>query len=250
MKSNIKLLLFLAALILIYITIVYNTSSKNNSAEPPDNQVEKTPTHQKKKIKPLNIRRINTSLVNAKATERNDALREFLIAKQVFDGSRPIEISDIKTLTFKELTDLELITVSYIPNLLELNIAGTEVSNLDCLVNLVNLKHLNIAKTQVENIEALKQMDLKTLILSNTHILDHDVLGAMKSLEYLDISNSNVSDISSFKNLASLVHLNISNTPVSDLSPIESLTHLKKVNYSGSGVIINSSNAELILRTR
>lgn len=250
MKSNIKLLLLLATFILIYVAIEYKISDPTNSSGTIDNQLEESKTNQKKKTKTLNIRRINTSLINAKITERNEALREFLIAKQVFDGSRPIDISDIKTLTFKKLTNLELITVSYIPNLLELNIAGTEVNNLDCLANLANLKHLNIAKTPVEDIEVLKQIDLKTLILSGTNILNQGALGEIKSLEFLDISNCKISDISSLKNLESLVHLNISNTLISDLSPIGSLANLKKLNYSGSDVIINSNNAELILRTR
>lgn len=250
MKANIKLLLFLTALVLIYIAIEHQNAEPRNSTNTLDTQSKQIQAIQKNKTNALNIRRINTSLINAETTERNEALREFLVAKQVFDGSRPIEISEIKTLTFKELTNLELITVSYIPNLLELNIAGTEVNNLDCLANLVNLKHLNIAKTPVENIDALKQVDLKTLILSGTNILNHDILGEIKSLEFLDISNCKVGEISSLKNLEHLVHLDISKTQISDLSPIQSLANLKKLNYSGSRVIINSNNAEFILRTR
>lgn len=198
----------------------------------------------------LNIRRINTTLVNAKINDRDEVLKEFLIAKGIFDGTKPIEISDIKTLTFDELNNVELITVSYIPNLIELNISGTLVDDLNCLSILQDLKHLDISNTPVENIEGLKEIPLKTLILSGTEISDSSHIGKINTLEYLDISKCNVNDITSFKNLENLVHLDISDTKISDLSPIYKLNKIKKIKHNNSAVVTNSDNIELILRTR
>lgn len=250
MKRPLKILIVLSILGISFFIFTQSVRDQTNS---PENisQTKKQPLNtSKNKIKPLNIKRINTRLVDAEINDRDDVLKEFLITKGVFDGNKPIDISDIKTLSFKELSNLELITVSYLPNLIELNIAGTLVSDLECLTNLSSLKHLNISNTSVESIGCLKQSQLQTLIMSQTSVIDFELIGRIKSLEYLDISKCNVNEITRLNKLKNLVHLDISNTKISDLSPINSLAQIKKINYTGSNVVIDSDNIELILRTR
>ncbi len=237
------------------LSFVYYLSKKidGHSSETADS-LKEVEAQRKKNRKitsnPLNIRRINTRLADAKSEDRDNALKEFLIAKGIFDRTKPIDISEIKTLTFEELNNEELITVSYLPNLIELNIAGTLVNNIDCLINLPELEHLNISETAVESIYPLKDLHLKTLIMKDTLINNYSALGRIKSLEYLDISKCNIKDIQSLKYLENLVHLDISNTKITDLSPIASLSKIKKLIYTDSSVVINSKNIELILRTR
>ena len=225
---------------------VQETDSQTSKIESKDKNL----SSKTQKTSTLNIRRINSRLVNAQSNDRDDALKEFLIAKKVFDGNRSIDISEIKTLTFEQLNNAELITVSYLPNLIELNISGTLVNNIDCLANLQNLQHLNISGTSLENLNSLKELKLKTLIMSDTQTDHYHILGMIKSLQYLDISNCNIKEIKQLQSLENLVHLDLSNTEISDLSPVSDLPKLKKVNYSGSAVVHNSENAELILRTR
>jgi len=203
-----------------------------------------------KKSNPINIKRINTQLADAKPTNKKQVLKDFLIAKGIFDGSSPIDISDIKTLTFKELSNLELITVSHLPNLMELNIAGTRVSEIECLKSLQSLKHLDISNTTITNLRALRDLPLKSLLMKNCSVRNYSSIGKIKTLEHLDLSDSSIEDISSFKDLESLTKLDISNTKVSNLSAVIPLPNLKKLNYENSAVVIDSDNIELILRTR
>ena len=250
MKRPLKLLIVLFILGISFFIFTQSVWDHTNSPENISQTKKQQQDSSKNKIKPLNIKRINTRLVDAEINDRDDVLKEFLITKGVFDGNKPIDISGIKTLTFEDLSNLELITVSYLPNLIELNIAGTLVSDLECLTNLSGLKHLNISNTSVESIGCLKQSQLQTLIMSQTSVIDFEQIGKIRSLEYLDVSKCNINEISSLKNLKNLIHLDISSTKISDLSPLISLKKIKKINYTGSSVIIDSDNIELILRTR
>ena len=244
---------FIIVLLIIGLSyFLYQKDVLDQPASTDNNNQVKTKTHssRKNKTKPLNIRRINTRLEDAEKSVRENTLKEFLIAKGIFDGKSAINISEIKTLTFEELNNEELITVSYLPNLIELNIAGTRVNNIDSLANLLDLQHLNISETSVESIEALKDLHLKTLIMNETLVNNYSTLSEIKSLEYLDISKCNINNLKSLENLNNLVHLNISNTKITDLSPIASLSKIKKLIYTDSSIVINSDNIELILRTR
>lgn len=251
MKASNKLILLLSlCLCIAYFLLKKDNTEQENTDKTVSESKVKTSSNKRKSAKPLNIRRLNTRLVNGQNNERDEALKEFLTAKGIFSGEQPIDISEIKTLTFTELNNAELLTVSYLPNLIELNVAGTLVNNLECLVNLSELRHLNISSTNIESLEPLKDLRLKSLIMKETHAANYKAVGNIKSLEILDISNCSISEISNFKGLENLVNLDISNTRISDLSPISSLPKLKKINYTDSSVVIDSNNIELILRTR
>lgn len=250
MKKYINFIIVLLIIGLSYFLFQKETFEEPVSTESNNHVKTKTHTSRNKNSKPLNIRRINTRLIDAEKSVRDNTLKEFLVAKGIFDGKSTIDISEIKTLTFEELNNDELITVSYLPHLIELNIARTQVNNIDSLANLSELQHLNISATAVENIEALKDLNLKTLIMNETLVNNYNCLNDMKSLEYLDISKCNINELKTLKNLNNLVHLNISNTKITDLSPITSLSKIKKLIYTDSSIVTNSDNIELILRTR
>ena len=250
MNTTVKILLALTAFaIIIYVVNLKSIEAAITSSSNQDLQ-SKRKSSQEKSFNPVNSRRINTRLINAEHNDRDRALREFLIAKQIYDGSMPIDISEIKTLKFKELTNLELEILSYIPNLMELDIEGTEVNSLESLRGFTNLKHLNISRTPIDNLNALKEMQLETLIMKDTEVSDFEALSSLKSLRFLDISGNNIQNINSLKNLSKLIHLDISNTQVADLSPVFTNENLKKINYAGTKVIVDNDNIELIMRTR
>ena len=87
-----------------------------------------------------------------------------------------------------------LIPVSRLTNLVNLDISNTEITHLEPLKGMTNLEHINLENTYVNNLEPLAQMNrLKVLNINNTPIHEIACLGANSHLNIIWAENSHVS---------------------------------------------------------
>ena len=86
-----------------------------------------------------------------------------------------------------------LIPVSRLTNLVNLDISNTELTHLEPLKGMTNLEHINLENTYVSNLEPLAQMNrLKVLNITNTPIREIACLGANSHLNIIWAENSHV----------------------------------------------------------
>ena len=88
----------------------------------------------------------------------------------------------------------DLIPVSRLTNLINLNIANTEITSLMPLTGMTNLEYINVDHTFVENLKPLSGMNrLKEVNISNTPVSDLQPLETDTHLEIVWAENSGVS---------------------------------------------------------
>ena len=85
------------------------------------------------------------------------------------------------------------------------------------------MDRLDIAHTEVRDLDPIKAMvELTELSIDATPITDISVVANFTKLEKLSIANTAVKDLSPLKNLKNLKNLDISGTPITDYSMIAS----------------------------
>ena len=126
----------------------------------------------------------------------------------------------------------ELITkLSKCLHLRELNLEGSNVSNVACLAQLTNLQYLNLYETQVSNVACLALLtNLQELNLCKTQVSDVACLAQLTNLQCLDLYKTQVSDVACLGQLANLLCLNLCETQVSDIACLALLTNLRELN--------------------
>lgn len=118
------------------------------------------------------------------------------------------------------------------------NCSGTPVISLESLRYVTTMKELNCSLTSIENVDVLWNFsELSDLDLSNTKVTRVDALAKLKKLAHLKISGTNVVDLSPLNNLSSLSDLNISNTLLQELTSIDSLKSIQNLNIDSTGIV-------------
>jgi eukaryotic-like serine/threonine-protein kinase len=119
--------------------------------------------------------------------------------------------------------------------LLELNLDGTEISDLSLLAGMP-LGTLNIGTCKnVTDLSPLRGLQLTELTLENTGVTSLEPLRGMSSLQKLIIDGTKVSDLSPLVELR-LNELSISGCPVTSLAPLHGMP-LEKLVIRSTGVI-------------
>jgi hypothetical protein len=101
-------------------------------------------------------------------------------------------------------------------NMTDLDLSGNAyIQNLMPVSRLTNLVNLNIANTEITRLNALTGMtNLENINLENTHIDDLSPLAGANSLKTININNTPVTDISPLANDVHLETILANNTPV------------------------------------
>ncbi len=121
--------------------------------------------------------------------------------------------------------------------LTELDVGGSDISDLTGLEYATNLEELDLSDTEVLDISALSNLtSLLELSLSGTPVENISALSSLTSLLELSLSGTPVSDISALSSLTSLLELSLSGTPVENITPLSNLTNLKKLDLSDTQV--------------
>jgi small GTP-binding protein len=120
-------------------------------------------------------------------------------------------------------------------NVVLLNLASFNLSDISVLSGLTQLINLNLSDNDVSDISSLSGLaQLTTLSLRNTHVSDISVLSGLTQLTTLSLRNTHVSDMSVLSGLTQLTSLNLSNTELSDLNVLSGLTQLTSLNLSNT----------------
>jgi len=124
-----------------------------------------------------------------------------------------------------------------LPDLQELNLAWTQVSNLAPLAGLKALQHLDAWGMRVSDLAPLAGLTaLQALIVPETEITDLAPLADLKALQYLHVFNTQVSDLTPLADLKALQQLLAWETHVSDLAPLAGLTALQTLDVHNTQI--------------
>lgn len=122
-----------------------------------------------------------------------------VFSKQVNLSSEPSteQLHEVINMTDLDLSGNEymqnLVPVSRLTNLVNLNISNTEITRLDALYGMTNIENINISNTYINDLSPLSTMgSLKTLDISNTPIDDLTPLIANSHLEILWANNTSI----------------------------------------------------------
>jgi len=152
--------------------------------------------------------------------------------------------SKAEQLSFADLDDLETLPpeLSALPELKELDLDGTKVSNLVPIQRLTNLAHLFLSDTQITDLTPLQGLTgLHTLFLANTQITDLGPLKQLTALQTLFFNGTQVADLAALHNLTDLKELYLGNTRITDLAPVENFSKLQVLYLVGTDVADLSS---------
>ncbi|RYD23181.1 MAG: NACHT domain-containing protein [Verrucomicrobiaceae bacterium] len=109
----------------------------------------------------------------------------------------------------------------------EINLAGTNVTDLSPISKLKDIRRLQLSSTQISDVAPLSKLTkIETLFLAYTKVRELSPLSKLVNLKHLDLEGSDVTDISPLAKLPRLVHLDLSNTEVADISPLKDLRML------------------------
>ncbi len=168
-----------------------------------------------------------------------DIIRE-AIARQL--GKKPDELneddySNIKELNLSgsDISDLE--PIKGLSSLQELNLNGTQVSDLEPIKGLRILQQLKLNGTQVSDLEPINGLiGLQSLYLEVTQVSNLEPVKGLTSLQDLSLFDTQVSDLEPIRGLSSLQWLSLRGTQVSDLEPIKGLSSLRLLYLDGTQV--------------
>jgi len=154
---------------------------------------------------------------------------------KVFRSIKKIDLSN-------NLTINNLLPISELSELVEINISNTLIENLTPTRNLNKLVVFNCSGTPVTSLEPLRYTStLNELDCSGASIEDIDALSNFVKLIELDLSNNNITQLDALASLNKLAHLNISGTDINDLTPLNDLNLLSDLNISNTRVLDLSS---------
>ncbi len=135
----------------------------------------------------------------------------------------------LEKLTVENAVSSELGFLSSLPNLTQLKITNTTISQevLQSIAALPSLKHLTLQNCALSNIEALQNTkSLVTLDLSDNTIRNLDPLSGLQNLKELNLKHNAVTSLSALESCTALTRLDISYNSVSSLEPLSKLTGL------------------------
>ena len=145
------------------------------------------------------------------------------------DGMKILDISGDSLLT-------DLVPVSQLSELLEINLSNSQVTDLSPLRNLNKLEKLNCSGSAIISIDDLRYAsNLIELDCSQTAISDISVAANFKKINTLNLSNSKVKSILPLVGLPVLSQLSLSQITLDNPEEIRKLTTLKSLNLSNSG---------------
>ncbi|MFB0552194.1 MAG: P-loop NTPase fold protein [Phycisphaerae bacterium] len=99
----------------------------------------------------------------------------------------------------------------------ELDLSGSEISDLEPIKGLSSLEQLTLRSTQVRNLEPIKRLSsLQWLDLAGTKVSDLEPIKGLRSLQVLFLNNTQVSNLEPIKGISSLEWLYLEGTQVSD----------------------------------
>jgi Leucine-rich repeat (LRR) protein len=212
-----------------------------------------------KNLKHLSFRHVNNFDLNILADWETVTDIGFEMRKGVPNFTPLSKVPNLKLLGFCAMEIDDISFISGIPNLEDIilnqtlvtnlrpfekldkvksiYLSMTKVTELDGLQSLTPLQNLDLHSTKVSDISKLKNcINIKKLNLSYTKVNDIQPLNKMRNLEELFLTSTKVNDISVLKSLVNLKKLRLNNIPASDWAPLTGLINLEELDLSGNDI--------------
>ena len=157
-------------------------------------------------------------------------------------ASDPPDTADSALFTIRTLRTMllrgETPPPKWTPLVDDLDLRGTQVSDLTPLRGLTALQSLDLRGTKVSDLAPLRGLTaLQSLHLTSTKVSDLTALRGLTALQGLDLRGTQVSDLTPLRGLTALQGLNLGYaTQVNDLTPLGSLTALQRLDLTGTQV--------------
>ncbi|MCZ6592738.1 MAG: leucine-rich repeat domain-containing protein, partial [Alphaproteobacteria bacterium] len=133
--------------------------------------------------------------------------------------------------------EIEEVTPAVLDQVTDLNLRGTEVTDLDILKRLTRLQSLSLTDTQVADLDPLKGLNnLQSLSLERTRVVDLVPLKEILALQEVRLDGAPVADIEPLKNCTKLKRLDLDYTEITDFNPLKSLKNLETLYLSGTQI--------------
>ena len=121
----------------------------------------------------------------------------------------------------------ELLGDDYFDSVVAVRIYREDLDDVSFLDDLPMIEDLNLSGTNVTDLAPLENLTkLKRLVLLAVPVRDVSPLANLTNLESLSLENTKVADILPLANLVNLRDLSLAGTPVSDLSALARMTRL------------------------
>ncbi|NKB60794.1 MAG: hypothetical protein GKR95_01190 [Gammaproteobacteria bacterium] len=132
-----------------------------------------------------------------------------------------------------------------------LDLGGTQISDISALSDLIALQSLTLWNTQISDISALSGLiGLQTLDLEGTKISDISALSGLIALRNLDLEGTQISDISALNGLIALQRLTLGGTQITDISALSDLIALQSLTLEGTQISDVSALSGLVALQR
>ncbi|CAL6054206.1 leucine-rich_repeat domain-containing protein [Hexamita inflata] len=127
--------------------------------------------------------------------------------------------------------------ISFLTNLIELNLSGNNISDISSISKLKNLKKLYLESNCIEDISALQSLpDLTHLQLYSNRLTSYTLV--LPNLVYLSLGNNKLQDKSGLQHSPKLERLYLSGTETTDLRSIpHQLFGLKVIQLSFNNIL-------------
>lgn len=163
----------------------------------------------------------------------------------------PPELTEIAGLEELHLAGTAVSDLAPVAELVELNVlylGRTAVSDLTPLVGLTELNVLDLTLTAVVDIAPLASLaDLYILDLARTDVFDITPLAGLADLNSLDLAETRIVDLTAVERLIGLETLSLAKTAVSDLAPLAALNMLETLNLAETPIFDLNPIASLTL---
>lgn len=122
-----------------------------------------------------------------------------------------------------------------LPNLRELNLIFSNVSDLSWIGSMPKLETLFINNNSIVDIAPLARLTgIRNLVISNNLISELSPLSGLVTLERLEFGNNSVKYVTALSTLVNLVYLGANANQITDFSPVENLPRLVRLDRVGN----------------
>jgi hypothetical protein len=115
---------------------------------------------------------------------------------------------------------------------------GKGIKDLAGLEKCVNLLQLNLARNEITNVAPLKDIkNLQSLDLSSNKIVDAGPLGNIAALQFLELSDNQIVSVEPLGKLTKLSALYIAGNKIADPAPLSALTKLSSLDLARNQLV-------------
>jgi len=156
-------------------------------------------------------------------------------------------MTQLRTLSLKNITISELCSLSNLCNLQNLELDYLNVPNYYALTYFKGLTTLKITNSfSNDNIESISHLTkLTSLDISDNLLKDISFLSTLSSLKKLIIKNNNIHNVNIIGTIHTLTYIDVSNNQIENIDVLKKLPLLIFFDFSNNNIINHSKNKNI-----